>query len=44
MKMNKLKIANKTHEGVNSFQSDVEREFALFHAWKQQNETFTAVA
>ena len=44
MNNKKLRIADKTHKGASSFQSNVEREFALFHAWKQQNETFIAVA
>ena len=44
MNPNKLNKANITHEGVGSFQSDVEREFALFHAWNQQTELFVDIA
>lgn len=37
-------IKSETLDGVSSFQADVEREFLLFHAWRQQSETFLAVA
>ncbi len=44
MKDNMLKIKSDTLDGVSSFQADVEREFLLFHAWRQQSETLLAVA
>lgn len=44
MNTNYLCVVNKTQEVVDSFQSDVEREFALFHAWRKQTEVFVDVA
>ena len=44
MKTNNSCAANKTQEVVDGFQSDVEREFALFHTWNQQSEKFISVA
>lgn len=43
MKVNTLNYI-KEIESMNSFQSDVEKEFRLFHAWKQKSEELSIAA
>ena len=43
MKVNTLNFITEI-ESMNSFQSDAENEFRLFHAWKQKSEELSSAA